>query len=90
MNSKNNLLMFYGKECPHCEKMLPLVDQLERELDTVVQKFETWHDEENDEMRKKYDISNCGGVPYFFNTKNEKFVCGEADYNDLLVWAKSD
>ena len=70
--------------------MLPLVDKLERELSTTVQKLETWHDEENEELRKKCDISSCGGVPYFFNTKNENFICGEADYNDLLVWAKSD
>lgn len=89
MNSKS-LLMFYGKECPHCEKMMPLVEQLERELDTSVQRFEVWHDPENQEMMQKYDLASCGGVPFFFNTKTEKFICGEADYNDLLVWAKTD
>ncbi len=90
MNSKNNLLMFYGKECPHCEKMMPLVEQLEREQGVTVQRFETWHDAENEDLRKKYDLTNCGGVPYFFNTKNEKFICGEGDYNDLIVWATAD
>lgn len=82
--------MFYGKECPHCEKMMPLVDQLQRELTTEVQKFEVWHDTENQEMMQKYDLTHCGGVPFFFNTKSEKFICGETDYNELLAWATAE
>ncbi|MEI6479319.1 MAG: hypothetical protein WCO21_00615 [bacterium] len=90
MNSKNNLLMFYGQGCVHCEKMMPLVEQLELEHGVSVQKLETWQNADNDDLRKKYDIANCDGVPYFFNTKTEKFICGEADYTDLIVWATAE
>jgi len=32
--------MFYGKECPHCHKMMPLVEKLEKEgvlFETLIQ-----------------------------------------------------
>jgi len=37
------LLEFYGKECPHCNKMMPLVDKLIKE-GYQIEKFEVWHD----------------------------------------------
>jgi hypothetical protein len=27
-------------------------------------------------------------VPFFYNTDNKKFVCGEATYEELKDWAK--
>ena len=42
------LLEFYGKECGHCKKMEPLIDQLEKELGVKVHKMEVWHDESNE------------------------------------------
>lgn len=82
--------MFYGQGCAHCEKMMPLVDQLESELNIPIERLETWRNQENQEYFRKCDIGGCGGVPYFFNTKSEKFICGEASYHDLLAWAKEE
>ena len=87
------LLEFYGKECSHCISMHPLVERLEKEEGIKIEKFETWHNEENKTKMSKYDKDGdgntaCGGVPFFFNTKNNKFICGETAYEYLKEWAK--
>lgn len=79
--------MFYGKECPHCEKMLRLTKQLETETGLRVNKFEVWHDKENMKTMEALDQGVCGGVPYFFNEKTHKTICGEATLDELKTWA---
>ena len=82
------LLEFYGQECPHCMKMMPLVEQIESKLGVTVEKYEVWHDKANIEKMKEYDKDLCGGVPFFINTKTGKYICGEASYEELKKWAK--
>jgi thiol-disulfide isomerase/thioredoxin len=86
---KRMLLEFYGEECPHCIKMKPLIEQLEKELGVTVEKFEVWHNEENRKKIAEYDTKLCGGVPFFFNTESKKFLCGGASYEELKAWAVS-
>lgn len=81
------LLNFYGKECPHCHEMEPLVDQLQKETGVMVDRLEVWHNDENMKTMEKYDKNLCGGVPFFFNTETNKFICGEASYDELKTWA---
>ena len=89
----SQLIMFHGRECPHCKKMHPVVDKLEKETGINIDRLEVWHDEKNaDLMRAKRDIISpkCGGqlrVPTFFNTETEDVVCGEVEYEKLKVWA---
>ena len=33
------------------------------------------------------DKGRCGGVPFFYNKKTGKFICGAADYDGLKKWA---
>ncbi|MBI2551661.1 thioredoxin family protein [Candidatus Uhrbacteria bacterium] len=81
------LLEFYGTECPHCQVMMPMVDKLIKE-GIEIEKYEVWHDEKNAELMKRYDAGLCGGVPFFFNTKTKKMICGEADEKEVRKWAK--
>lgn len=83
----SHLLEFYGDECPHCVRMRPLIERLEKELGVSVDRFETWHNEENEKKRQEYDKDFCGGVPFFYNTKTNKWICGEASYEELKEWA---
>ncbi len=85
----NNLLEFYGTECSHCIKMHPLVEQLEKETGAKVEKIEVWHNAENAKKMDEYDKNLCGGVPFFFNTKTNKWICGETSYEELKKWALS-
>ena len=82
-----HLLDFYGTECPHCIEMDPLVERLEKEEKVKVKKIEVWHNDKNAQMWKKLDDGKCGGVPFFFNTKTKKFLCGSVSYEDLKKWA---
>lgn len=84
-----DLLMFYGTECVHCHEMDPLVEKLEKELKVKVDRLEVWHDSKN---KKIYNASNniirCTGVPFFYNKKSKKGICGAVDYSVLKDWAK--
>lgn len=81
-----SLLEFYGKECPHCIRMAPIVEKLKKD-GIKIEQHEVWHDAKNAELMKEYDTGLCGGVPFFYNTDSKKFICGSADEADLRTWA---
>jgi thiol-disulfide isomerase/thioredoxin len=86
------LLMFHGKECPHCRKMMPLIEKLEKETDIHFEKYEVWHDEKNADLMRSYRAvltPKCGGqlrVPTFFNPETNDVMCGEVEYDKLKEW----
>jgi glutaredoxin-related protein len=84
----SHLLEFYGAECPHCIDMRELVNRLEKEENVQIEKLEVWHNKENEKKLLELDKDMCGGVPFFYNTKNKKFICGSAEYEVLKAWAK--
>lgn len=81
------LIDFYGEECPHCIAMMPLVERLEKETGLKVERYEVWHNEENGRKMEQYDKGLCGGVPFFFNTDTNDFICGESSFEELKKWA---
>src|SRR3989344_3511343 len=81
------LIEFYGKECPHCAKMALVVDKLEKEEGIKIEKYEVWHDDKNLQKMQEYDRGLCGGVPFFYNTEDKTFLCGEASLEELKKWA---
>jgi thiol-disulfide isomerase/thioredoxin len=83
----SHLLMFTGTECDHCHDMHPLVEKLEGELGVKVQQLEVWHDAENAKFLEELDAGKCGGIPFFWNTKTEKWICGNCEYDQLKEWA---
>ena len=88
-----NIIMFHGKECPHCKKMHPLVDRLEQETEVSIERLEVWHNDKNaDLMRSKRDViaPHCGGqlrVPTFIKVETNDVMCGEVEYNELKAWS---
>ncbi len=89
----SKLIMFHGRECPHCRAMMPLVDKLLAETGLTLDRLEVWHDEANaDRMRtfKPVLAAKCGGqlrVPAFINTESNDALCGEVAYEALKAWA---
>ncbi len=81
------LLMFTGSECEHCHEMDPLVKKLEKELKIKVTKLEVWHDMKNAKFLQETDKGVCGGVPFFYNEKSKKHICGAVSYAVLKAWA---
>lgn len=82
-----HLLEFYGAECPHCAKMRELTLKLEQNENITLNRLEVWHNKENMAYLEKCDPDLCGGVPFFLNTKTNKWICGEATYEEMKAWA---
>jgi len=83
----SDLLEFYGAECAHCKQMEPLIERLQVETNSKVKRLEVWHDEANLNLMRELDKGYCGGVPFFFNKKTGKWLCGAHDYEALKQWA---
>ncbi len=81
------LIEFYGRECPHCLRMKPLIERLVKEEGIKVESYEVWHDEGNARKMEELDKGNCGGVPYYHDTTTGKSICGEVSYDELKAWA---
>lgn len=81
------LLFFTGRECVHCHAMFPSIDKLEKETKLKVKKIEVWHNAKNAAEFQKRDNGKCGGVPFFYNEKSKKWLCGEVPYSKLKKWA---
>lgn len=88
--------MFYGAECPHCHKMMPIVDKVEKDMKIKIEKLEVWHNEENADQMRKYEVivrKSCDGefgVPAFISEKTKKGICGEISEKELSEWIKSN
>lgn len=82
-----NLIEFYGTECAHCRTMEPLIQRLKEEEGIELTRLEVWHNEKNAELLQEMDEGFCGGVPFFFNRKTGKWLCGSAPYEQLREWA---
>jgi len=83
----DHLIMFHGQECFHCRTMDALAERLEKEEGIKITRLEVWHNEKNAELLQKTDQGMCGGVPFFWNSKTKKWLCGETDYDTLKDWA---
>ncbi len=84
----SHLLEFYGTECPHCVRMHELVERLEKEEGIKVDRFEVWHNQDNEKKLEQIEcFHECGGVPFFYNTETKQFICGEEKYEKLKTWA---
>ncbi len=83
------LYEFYGEECPHCQKMMKLTDALMKAFpDVTIVRKEVWHNKENMELVKELDKGDaCGGLPFYYNEKTGKWLCGEVSYEELKEWA---
>ena len=79
---KINLYLFYGEECPHCEKEREWLEKIKITYKDYINiyEFEIWHNEDNreivSEVRKHFSISGTG-VP--LTIVGEKYYSGFSD-----------
>ena len=81
------LYEFYGDTCPHCEAMEDDIEKVQEEEDVEIEQLEVWNDRENARKQKEFDDGKCGGVPFFYNTESEEWICGETSFEKLKAWA---
>ena len=84
---KPYLIQFKGKGDDYCAQMEPLKDQLKEELGVEVRCFEVWYNSKNLELLQRLDRGRCGGVPFFYNKRSRRYICGATTYANLKAWA---
>jgi len=84
---KPYLIQFKGKGDDYCAQMEPLKEQLEEELGVKIKTFEVWYDSKNLELLQRVDRGRCGGVPFFYNKRSRRYICGATTYANLRAWA---
>jgi len=84
---EEHLLEFYGIECISCAAMEPIVKKLEQELFVKFKKIEVWHSHANAHLMMYYAKGECKAVPFFYNKKTGKGLCGPQTYEKLREWA---
>jgi len=68
--------------------MEPLIEKLEKEEGIKIERLEVWHNADNLKIMREYDKGYCGGVPFFYNKKTGKWICGSTTYEKFKEWAK--
>lgn len=82
------MVEFFASWCPHCQRMMPVVEQVKELLDGVVDIYQ-FDIDENEEAAKTEDVN---GIPTFIVYKNGKEVwrqSGEIDGQELLAKIQS-
>ncbi|KAJ1629928.1 hypothetical protein T492DRAFT_558701, partial [Pavlovales sp. CCMP2436] len=88
-NTKSHLVCFYGNDCEMCEYMYKEIKKLEKRTGVKIRRFETWSKPENEKLRQICDSkAGCGGVPFFYNKKTRRWICGATTSENLKAWAE--
>jgi len=85
-----HLIQFKGKGDSYCAMMEPMKTQLVKELGVDIRCFEVWYDSRNLELLQLMDGGKCGGVPFFYNKRSKRFICGATTYDNLKLWAMGE
>ena len=89
---KKCIEFFYGRECPDCLAVIPIVKQLIAKDGVEFVKREVWHDAENhqrmEDIKDLYE-KYCGGnfvVPSFYDPERKRLICEPVSYEELKYW----
>lgn len=77
------IIFFFGTECATCHKIEPTVDKVAKEVGATVEKKETYHNSENQAELMKMAEGKCSQLPFMINTQNDKFICGDANEEQI-------
>lgn len=72
------LVEFYATWCPHCQRMMPVVDEIKQLLEGQVDVYQL----DIDENRELSDIEQIDGTPTFIIYRDGKQVWREAGEMD--------
>ena len=86
------LIEFHAAGADQCDEMKPAMTAVEKELGTRILKWDVWSDPAAYKLMQFLDKgpdgrSKCGGLPFFYNRKTGKIVCGATTEKNLMNWA---
>lgn len=80
------LIGFHVDDCEYCQEMKTLLRRLELEEGIRVHILDASMPK-NLKLLKRLDNGKCGGLPFYYNVKTNRYICGATAYENLLVWA---
>ncbi|CAM9170743.1 unnamed protein product [Laminaria digitata] len=82
------LLEFHGANCDHCETMVPLMHKLFKIFRLNVKRHMVWEGTSNFRLMAAYDMeTGCKGLPFFYNRRTNKTICGATTWTNFRNWA---
>ena len=82
------LVEFHGPDCQHCEDMLPLMKKVEKQQKTKFRRYMVWEGtDEFDLLRILDSRTHCHGLPFFYNRRSHKAICGATTWENFREWA---
>ena len=86
------LIEFHAAGADQCDEMRPAMSAVEQALNTRILKWDVWSDPAAYKLMQFLDKgpdgrSKCGGLPFFYNRKTGKIVCGATTEKNLMNWA---
>lgn len=88
--TESNLYFFYTVGCGWCKKVMPIIDELNKEGHDIL-KLDLAEKENKEivaELKKKYN-QQCG-TPWFINAETGNSVCGFREKDILLKWINGE
>ena len=84
-----NIYLFYGRECPHCEKLMEYLDDINNKYGDKfnLYGFEIWHNSDNANLMKKFletKGDKSSGIPYYI-IGDESFVGYNYTYDEKII-----
>lgn len=80
------LIEFHSDNCDHCEQMEPVLQRLERDLNTKVRRINIFRRREFYGLLEVMGHDECGGLPFYYNRRTGQAVCGATSYANLKRW----
>ncbi len=77
------LVEFYATWCPHCKRMMPIVEQVKELLSGSVDIYQ-FDIDENEEAAEKLDVSSVPTFIVYKNGEEQWRQSGELDGQELL------
>ncbi|CAM9762523.1 unnamed protein product [Ascophyllum nodosum] len=85
-----HLLEFHGANCDHCDAMVPLMRKLFNLYKIQVKRHMVWEGTANFRLMAAYDMeTGCKGLPFFYNRRTNKAICGATTWENFKDWAFS-
>ncbi len=92
-DDKANLILYWGKGCPHCENVKKYVRDNNLDLKTKIAYREVYYDngnqaklEETVKLCPEIDTTQGIGVPLAFDPKEKKCILGD---EPIIEWLKN-
>eukprot|EP00371_Babesia_bovis_P001375 XP_001610022.1 hypothetical protein [Babesia bovis T2Bo] len=67
--------------------MEPLIQQANQEFGLHIKRLDIASPSNYALLIKLDKVAHCGGLPFFYNLKTHRHICGATTYQNLVAWA---